>query len=352
MGTVPLPAVLKAPIRLDVVNFVHTNLAKNHRQPYAVSKMTGHQTSAISWGTGRAVARIPRVSGGGTGRAGQGAYGNMCRGGRMFAPTHIWRRWHRKVNVNQRRFAVASALAASAVPSLVIARGHCIDHLEEVPLVVADKLNGLTKTAAALKFLEAVGAMDDVERVKDSKALRAGVGKMRNRRYQQRRGPLVCYLEDNGITRAFRNIPGVELCNVNALNLLLLAPGGHIGRFIIWTQGAFAHLDKLFGTFTQASELKKNYLLPRSVLTNPDISRIIESDEIQAVIRPSLGSHTPKAPTKHNPLKNKEAMLALNPYSAKLRADAQSAKSSASKRQKLSKGKRQARKLFIQSLAE
>ena len=73
----PLPAVFKAPIRPDVINFVHSNIAKNKRQPYAVSKLAGHQTSAESWGTGRAVARIPRVRGGGTHRSGQGAFGNV-----------------------------------------------------------------------------------------------------------------------------------------------------------------------------------------------------------------------------------------------------------------------------------
>lgn len=52
--------------------------------------------------TGRAVARIPRVSGGGTHRAGQAAFGNMCRSGRMFAPTKIWRKWHIKVNQGQK----------------------------------------------------------------------------------------------------------------------------------------------------------------------------------------------------------------------------------------------------------
>merc|ERR1712212_595808 len=55
---VTLPAVFKAPIRPDVVHFVHSNMAKNARQPYAVHKHAGHQTSAESWGTGRAVARI------------------------------------------------------------------------------------------------------------------------------------------------------------------------------------------------------------------------------------------------------------------------------------------------------
>ena len=38
-----LPAVFNAPIRPDVVNFVHQNIAKNHRQPYAVSKEAGIQ---------------------------------------------------------------------------------------------------------------------------------------------------------------------------------------------------------------------------------------------------------------------------------------------------------------------
>lgn len=87
---VVLPAVFTAPIRPDIVHFVHTSMAKNKRQAYAVSAGAGHQHSAESWGTGRAVARIPRVSGGGTSRAGQAAFGNMCRAGRMFAPTKIW----------------------------------------------------------------------------------------------------------------------------------------------------------------------------------------------------------------------------------------------------------------------
>ena len=55
-----LPAVFSSPIRPDLVRFVHTNMAKNHRQPYAVNANAGHQTSALSWGTGRAVSRIPR----------------------------------------------------------------------------------------------------------------------------------------------------------------------------------------------------------------------------------------------------------------------------------------------------
>merc|ERR1711946_42046 len=114
-ASIQLPAIFKAPIRPDIVSFVQQQMSLNRRQPYAVSRKAGHQTSAESWGTGRAVARIPRVRGGGTHRSGQGAFGNMCRGGRMFAPTKTWRRWHHRINTNQKRFALTSAIAAAHV---------------------------------------------------------------------------------------------------------------------------------------------------------------------------------------------------------------------------------------------
>jgi len=171
-------------------------MAKNKRQAYAVSPGAGHQHSAESWGTGRAVARIPRVSGGGTSRAGQGAFGNMCRAGRMFAPTKTWRKWHRRINTNQKRFAVASALAASALPSLVFARGHAISSVPEIPLVLDSAVESLQRTKQAIAALKAVGAYDDVVKAKASRKLRRGKGKMRDRRHVQRRGPLVVYAED------------------------------------------------------------------------------------------------------------------------------------------------------------
>jgi large subunit ribosomal protein L4e len=318
VATVPLPAVLVAPIRPDVVRKVHTNMAKNKRQAYSVNVKAGHQTSAESWGTGRAVARIPRVPGGGTHRAGQAAFGNMCRGGRMFAPTKTWRRWHRMSNLQERRFAVCSALAASALPSLVMARGHKIDNVPEIPLVLSNSVESTTKTGNAVAILKRFAADADVEKVKESKKIRCGKGKMRNRRYVMRRGPLVIYNEDSGVTKAFRNIPGVELCHVSRLNLLSLAPGGHLGRFIVWTQGAFEKLDSVFGTFRKASEQKKDYKLPFPVMANSDLTRIINSDEIQSKLRPAKQA-AKRATHKKNPLKNLGAMLKLNPYAKTLR---------------------------------
>merc|ERR1711976_744902 len=141
VAEVRMPHVFLAPVRNDLVSFVHDQLSCNTRQAHGVNKKAGMKHSAESWGTGRAVARIPRISGSGTHRSGQGAFGNMCRKGRMFAPLKVWRKWQRKVNTKQKRNAVASALAASACAPLVQARGHRIDTVPELPLVV-NSLNG------------------------------------------------------------------------------------------------------------------------------------------------------------------------------------------------------------------
>jgi large subunit ribosomal protein L4e len=230
-------------------------------------------------------------------------------------PTKVWRNWHVKISVGQRRFATVAALAASAVPALVMARGHHVGRIPEIPLVVSSAAEGTTKTANAVKLLERFGAKADVDRVQRTMKIRPGKGKARNRKYNVRKGPLVIYDKDDGITRAFRNIPGVSLCQVTRLNLLELAPGGHVGRFIIWTEGAFKKLDSIWGTQRTLSQHKKGYRVPRSQVTNSDISRIISSAEIQSVIR-AARPRPAKRGIKPNPLVNKKVMEKLNPFAA------------------------------------
>mmetsp|Transcript_28209 Transcript_28209/g.51320 ORF Transcript_28209/g.51320 Transcript_28209/m.51320 type:complete len:407 (-) Transcript_28209:57-1277(-) len=311
-GTMPFPAVLATPLRPDLVHTVHTDVSKNRRQAYGITAKSGYETAAESWGTGRAVARIPRVPGGGTHRAGQGAFGNMCRGGGMFSASKAWRRWHRKVNLRQKRHAVVSCLAASALPPLVMAHGHRIDEVAELPLVVDNPAEAMTKTKQAVEMLKKLGLGAELQKVIDSKRIRNTKGKMRNRRYVMRKGPLVIYKEDNGIVRACRNIPGVETASVEKLNLLKLAPGGQFGRLLVWTEGAFGALTEMYGTVRTQAPKKKKYRLPRALMDNADIARIINSTEVQSVLRPKLEGPS-KTGLKPNPLKNDTAMEALNP---------------------------------------
>lgn len=230
----------------------------------------------------------------------------------MFAPLKTWRRWHRKVNTTQKRHASATAIAASALPALVYARGHAIDEVPELPLVVDDSVQALQKTKQAIKLLNGLGLEAELEKVLASKKLRAGKGKLRNRRFTLKRGPLVIYAADDGLTKAFRNIPGVDLAHVERLNLLQLAPGGTFGRLIVWTEGAFRKLNAIFGTHNGPSQQKKGYMLPRPVMVNADVGRLINSDEVQSVVRPALEGGV-KYSQKKNPLKNVGIMRRLFP---------------------------------------
>ena len=308
---VQLPEVFLAPVRSDLVNTVFANLNKNRRQAYGVYQRAGMEYNAESWGPGRAVARVPRVSGSGTHRSGQGAFANSCRGGRMFNPTTVWRRLHRKVNLTQRRHAVASAIAASAVPSLVLARGHRINDVPEIPLVV-DSLQ-VSKTKDLLTILYALGCGDELDTIIKTKKIRQGVGKA---------GPLIIY--DNGsinVKKAARNIPGVEVCHVERLNLLQLCPGGHLGRFVIWTKDAFEKLNSIFGDRKNPGVEKKGYILERPMLTNANIARIINSDDIQSVVKKMEKNTVMHDKQKKNPLTNKVKMNYLNPYRKELREE-------------------------------
>merc|ERR1719313_3293297 len=127
-----------------------------------------------------------------------------------------------------------------------------------------------------------------------------------------RKGPLVIYSEDNGIVRACRNLPGVETASVDSMNLLQLAPGGNFGRFVIWTEGAFKKLNEIYGSMKSGAPAKKGYRLPRAMMENADVARIINSDEVQSVLKPKLDAPK-KFGKKKNPLKNKMVMARLNP---------------------------------------
>jgi large subunit ribosomal protein L4e len=208
----------------------------------------------------------------------------------MFAPLKTWRRWHRKINLTQKRHAVASALASSAVTPLVMARGHRIADVPELPLVVNNLNVETTKTLIGV--LRKLGAGEELKRSRDSRKVRQGHGKVRNGRYVLRKGPLIIYGDENNLVkRAAKNLPGVDTCNVHRLNLLQLAPGGHLGRFIIWTKDAFSQLNTIFGNYRAKGVEKGGYVLNRNVMTCADLSRIINSDQVQSKLRLVKKSH-------------------------------------------------------------
>eukprot|EP00997_Jenningsia_sp_PLL12_P005696 NODE_2231_length_961_cov_236.430921_g1839_i0.p2 GENE.NODE_2231_length_961_cov_236.430921_g1839_i0~~NODE_2231_length_961_cov_236.430921_g1839_i0.p2 ORF type:complete len:264 (+),score=96.56 NODE_2231_length_961_cov_236.430921_g1839_i0:25-816(+) len=124
----------------------------------------------------------------------------------------------------------------------------------------------------AIKLLKDIGAYADYEKVVKTKQMRAGKGKMRNRRLVQRKGPMIVFPHRCRADRAFRNLPGVDVAYVDKLNILKLAPGGHFGRLLIWTKKAFLKVDNVLKGYKHRERL-------------PDSKRVINSAEVQSVCR-------------------------------------------------------------------
>jgi len=192
-----------------------------------------------------------------------------------------------------------------------MARGHRISEVPELPLVVDDDMNKVFKTGLVKKMLNQFGMKEDLARC-EVRQMRAGKSKMRNKRWKKRIGPLIIHHGDEGIVRACNNLRGVETLNVKRLNILRLAPGGQFGRMLVWTRTAFNMVQEMFGTHNEAGT-KKNYRLPRQVMENADLFRIINSTEIQSALRPKRETDW-VPPNKTNPMNNKETMKRLNPY--------------------------------------
>jgi large subunit ribosomal protein L4e len=157
-----------------------------------------------------------------------------------------------------------------------MARGHNLQDVPEIPLVVPSSVEALEKTKDAVKLLKDIGAYHDLEKVHGTIKVRKGKGKRRNRRYCIRKGPLLVVTKRCEAVKAFRNLPGMDINFVTALNLLRLAPGGHIGRLIIWSEDAFNQLDTVLKCDT--------------IVGLPDSKRVINSEEVQGVIRPKIKS--------------------------------------------------------------
>jgi len=237
-----LPEVFLTPVRPDVIRRAYLSSLTARIQPQGRDPLAGLRTSAESWGAGHGVARVPRVKGRGYPAASRGARANQAVGGvRIQAPRAdkvVWERINRK----ERRLAIRSAIAATASLELVSAR-HRLGDLREVPVVVVDDLASIQKTRDFYEFLLKLGLQAELERLKRRfRKIRAGRGKMRGRVRQRAKGPLVVYHEDGGISRAARNVPGVDVVSVRNVGVIHLAPGGVPGRLTIWTVGAIEAL--------------------------------------------------------------------------------------------------------------
>ena len=241
---VRLPMVFRTPLRPDVVRKVVVAMQSHRFQPQGRNPLAGKRTTAESRGVGLHLARIPRVKGQGFAAAGSGAFAPMTVGGRRAHPPLVGKVIAKRINQKERRLAIRSAIAATAIKDVVMAHGHAAARVKNFPLVVTDDFQELKEAEAVREVFTKLGVWADVVRVKEGAKIRAGKGKARGRRVKRGRGPLLVIVEDKGIVRAARNHPGVDVTTVNNLNAELLAPGTHLGRLTIWTESALKKLEE------------------------------------------------------------------------------------------------------------
>ncbi len=89
-------------------------------QPKGTDPMAGKRTTAVSFGTGLGLARVPRVKGSlwPTARFAP----NVVKGRRAHPPK-VEKVLHERINKRERRKAIRSAIAATAIKDLITARG-------------------------------------------------------------------------------------------------------------------------------------------------------------------------------------------------------------------------------------
>jgi len=243
IGKTTLPHVFATPLRPDVIKRAVLAIQSHRLQPKGRDPMAGKRTSAESRGTGLGIARIPRIKGG----SGRAAFAPGTVGGRQPHPPTSEKKIARRIPKKEAHLALLSAIAATASKETVASRGHAIEDVPQIPLIVTDSIEELTKTKEVEEALVHLGVLSDIYRARASRKIRAGKGKRRGRKMKQAVGPLIVVAENKGLVDAASNIPGVGIVTVNNLNAEILAPGGHPGRLTLWTNGAIERLDKLYG---------------------------------------------------------------------------------------------------------
>ena len=254
---VSLPDSFSAEIRSDLVKLAVASARANRRQAYGSNPHVGKRKPmsgmkhSVEWGgKGRGVSRIMR-------RTGQrhGAQNPHTLGGRRAHGPKVEKDWSRKLNRNERRLARNSALAATTDVEMVSNRGHRFaEEISSLPIILGDysengekidieafNLNGGTRKVNAI--FEALGLGDDLLRARNGRKIRAGKATMRGRVHKTPKSVLLVVANKDGLAKAARNLPGVDVVAAKDLSAEHLAPGGDLGRLTVFTKAAVEALN-------------------------------------------------------------------------------------------------------------
>lgn len=253
-GEKELPKQFQEGLRLDIIKRAVFALFSKRRRTYGTKPEAGKRPSVrlskrrrkYRGSYGHGISRVPRKihSRSGTRFNWTAAFAPGTVGGRRAHPPKSERKFKEKINRKERKRAIRSALAAILDKTLATPRGHKFP--QDYPFILADEFESLKKTKEVRQAFEKLKLNEELNRATQKK-IRAGKGKMRNRKYRTKRGPLVVVGHTCPLMKSSKNL-NVDVVDVRSLNTELLAPGTVPGRLTLFTENAIDILKekKLF----------------------------------------------------------------------------------------------------------
>jgi large subunit ribosomal protein L4e len=187
-----------------------------------------------------------------------GAQNPHTRGGRRAHGPKVAKDWSQKLNSKQKTLARNSAIAATVNPEMVSSRGHHFDENVRFPIIIdsytesregsiekfdVESLPLQNSTRKFVAMMEGLGLGADLNRAKSGRTIRAGKGTMRGRKYRTPKSILLVVANRDGLHKAARNVPGVDVVAAKDLCAEDLAPGGDLGRLTVWTKSAIKAME-------------------------------------------------------------------------------------------------------------
>ena len=250
-GTIELPKVFETEYNPTLIRRAGLALQTTKKQPTGSDPRAGKKNTAVYVGyrgvpTPRRIintehARLPRLTNRRYLLYGRVAFVPQAVGGRAAHPLKSWENIVEQINKKERKLALASAIAATANKKLVEKR-FIVE--KELPIVVEDAIEDISKTKEAIEALKKIGVGKDLENAKNKVRRRAGKGKSRGRTKKEKKSVLIVTGKNSPILKAVRNIPGVDSVTTASLNVDLVAPGAEAGRLVVWTESAIKELGK------------------------------------------------------------------------------------------------------------
>jgi large subunit ribosomal protein L4e len=247
-GTVDLPKNFAVTIREDILSRVFEAHRGLHAQAYGAKEGAGAQYSASGiskkkrhdWKAtyGKGISRVPRkiMSRHGASFNWIGATISNTRGGRRPHAPRSAKILIKKINKKETLLAFNSALAGTVdAKSLEKKYGKKV----ESGFVFDDKILDIKTKDFIIVMKKVFG--NAFATVLKHKTIRAGIGKMRGRKYKSNAGLLFVLGNDESMKRK-----GIEVANVNTLTIKDLSPNGEPGRLVCYTEAAIKDIEARF----------------------------------------------------------------------------------------------------------